>query len=110
VDSEYYRFCTPDQHTIAIKAKIVEFLNSNEQLLNDLKKLTRELSDKFGSFWGSSDGTKLSTIMSLVFGATPSPLLKSEFVTHLLKVHVAVPTHECFDALGPIVVALTLGA
>jgi hypothetical protein len=95
----------------AKRAKILDFLNGDNRLLNDLQKLTREISGAFATYLGGQDGAKLSRVMSHVFVATPSNGLQSQFVDHLLKERVDLSSgsvHVYFDALGPIVVALTL--
>jgi hypothetical protein len=102
-----YRFCTPDQETVAIKAKILDFLKSNREILDYLKTVTQEVSVGLAQYWGVRDDAKLSIFMSQVFGATPSQKLQEPFVKHLLKARANEKRGVYFDALGPIVVALT---
>lgn len=101
-----YRFCTPDQHTVAVRAKIVAFLTGNGALLGQLKQLTLQLEAPFIAISGAPDRAKLSLVMSYVFGTVPPDELKSKFIEHLLREHVTDPTHACLDAMGPVVVAL----
>lgn len=100
-----YRYCTPDQHAIALRAKIVTFLDGDGALLGQLTALTLQLETQFKVFWGGPDPGKLSGVMSYVLGTSPSAELKDKFIAHLLKEHVPDPTHQCLDAMGPVVVA-----
>lgn len=101
-----YRFCTPDQQTVAVRAKIVAFLTGDGALLGQLNQLALQLEAQFIVFWGAPDRAKLSGVLSYVLGTSPSDELKNKFIDHILKNHVTDPTHACLDAMGPVVVAL----
>jgi hypothetical protein len=102
-----YKFCTPDQLAVAMRVKLVNFLETHHDLFRDLSDLAIELNSYFKKFLGNDFSSHdLAVFMSFVFENNCRHDLKTKLTEHILKETDGVKVSDGLDALGPVLVAM----
>jgi hypothetical protein len=104
-----YKYCNhPDQSDVAKKAKLVEFLDNNEDIKETLLNMTRETYELYKKNFKSFSLKGLSSIMSVTFESFASdlPFDVDKFNDHINQTQAGFQLSVCLNALGPVVVAI----
>jgi hypothetical protein len=101
-----YKFCTPDQLAVAMRVKLVSFLETHKDLLRDLSNLAIEVNSYLKEFLGNDFSSHdLAVFLSYVFKNNCRHDLKTELTKHILNETDGVKVSDGLDALGPVLVA-----
>lgn len=102
-----YKFCTPDQLAVAMRIKLVSFLETHRGLFRDLSNLAMEVNSFLKKFSGNDFSSRdLAVLLSYVFENNCRHDLKTELTQHILKETDGVRVSDGLNALGPVLVAM----
>jgi len=103
----FYKFCTPNQSAVAMRVKLVSFLENHQDLFRDLSDLAIELNSYLKKFF-ENDFTfhDLAGFLSFVFENNCRHDLKTKLTEHILKETDGIKVSEGLNALGPVLVAM----
>ena len=102
-----YNFCTPNQLAVAIRVKLVSFLENHQDLFRDLSDLAIEVNSYLKKFLGNDFSLHdLSVFLSYVFENNCRHDLKTKLTEHILKETDGIKVSEGLNALGPVLVAM----
>lgn len=102
-----YKFCTPDQLAVAMRVKLVSFLETHHDLFRDLSNLAIEV-HLFLKKYSRDDISlhDLAIFLSYVFENNCRHDLKTKLTEHILKETDGVKVSDGLNALGPVLVAM----
>ena len=101
------KFCTPDQLAVAMRVKLVSFLEIHQVLYRDLSDLAIEVNFYLKKFLGNDFSPRdLAVFLSYVFENNCRHDLKTKLTEHILKETDGVKVSDGLDALGPVLVAM----
>lgn len=102
-----YKFCTPDQLAVAMRVKLVSFLETHKGLFRDLSNMAIAANSFLKEFSRNDFSSyDLAVFLSYVFKNNCRHDLKDELTKHILKETDGVKVSDGLDALGPVLVAM----
>lgn len=103
----FYKFCAPNQSAIAMRIKLVNFLERHQDLYKDLSSLAIEINTYLKNYLGNDFNLRdLAIFLSYVFENNCRHDLKTELTEHILKETDSIKVSDGLNALGPVLVAM----
>jgi len=102
-----YKFCTPNQLAVAMRIKLVNFLECHQDLYKDLSSLAIEINTYLKNYLGNDFNLRdLAIFLSYVFENNCRHDLKTKLTQHILKETDGIKVSDGLNALGPVLVAM----
>jgi hypothetical protein len=103
----FYKFCTPNQSAVAMRVKLVSFLENHQDLFRDLSDLAIEVNSYLKKYLSNDFSLHdLSMLLSHVFENNCRHDLKTKLTEHILKETDGIKISDGLNALAPVLVAM----